>query len=138
MIDDLRDLAHGIHPTVLSQFGLEQAIRSMAGRYTIPIDVDLPDARFAEAAELTAYFVIAESVANAIKHARARLISVHGEKSGGSLRVTITDDGRGGARADAGTGIRGIFDRVHGIGGEAELDSPPGGGTTIKAVIPCA
>lgn len=138
VIDDLRDLAHGIHPTVLSQFGLEQAIRSMAGRYTIPIDVDLPNARFGEAAELTAYYVIAESVVNAIKHARASRISVHGAKSGGSLRVTVTDNGQGGACADAGTGIRGIFDRVHGIGGEAELDSPSGRGTTIKAVIPCA
>jgi signal transduction histidine kinase len=138
VIGDLRDLAHGIHPTVLSQFGLDQAIRSMARRYTIPIDVDLPDARFGEAAELIAYYVIAESVTNAIKHARARRISVHGKKSGGSLWVTVTDDGQGGARADAGTGIRGIFDRVHGIGGTAELDSPPGRGTTVKVVIPCA
>ncbi len=138
VIDELRDLAHGVHPGVLSQVGLAEAVRTMAGRYTVAIDVDLPSGRFGEDCELTAYYVIAESITNAIKHARAGRITVHGEKCDGWLRVTISDDGQGGASADAGIGIRGILDRVHGIGGDAELHSPPGQGTQIRAGIPCA
>jgi signal transduction histidine kinase len=138
VIEELRDLAHGLHPGALSQVGLEQAVRTMAGRYTIPIDVDLPPDRFEDDAELTAYYVIAESITNAIRHGRARRIAVSGQKSGGWLRITVGDDGQGGASADAGTGIRGIFDRVRGIGGEAALHSPPGHGTEIRVEIPCA
>jgi signal transduction histidine kinase len=137
VIDELRDLAHGVHPGVLSQVGLAEAVRTMAGRYTVAIDVDLPPGRFGEDCELTAYYVIAESITNAIKHARASRIAIHGEKCDGRLRVTISDDGQGGASADAGIGIRGILDRVHGIGGDAELHSPPGQGTQIRAGIPC-
>jgi signal transduction histidine kinase len=138
VIDELRDLAHGVHPGVLSQVGLAEAVRTMAGRYTVAIDVDLPPGRFGEDCELTAYYVIAESITNAIKHARAGLIAVHGERHGDWLLVSVGDDGRGGASADAGMGISGIFDRVRGIGGEAELTSPPGRGTTIRVRIPCA
>jgi signal transduction histidine kinase len=138
VIDELRDLAHGIHPAVLSQVGLEPAIRSLAERYTIPIDVELPATRFGESAELTAYFVIAECVTNAIKHARASRIRIHGEKTGGLLKITVSDNGQGGANAAAGSGLRGLIDRARGIGGDAEIESPPGGGTRIRAVIPCA
>lgn len=138
VIEELRDLAHGVHPGALSQVGLEQAVTTMAGRYTIPIDVDLPSGRFEDDAELTAYYVIAESITNAIRHARARRIRVHGEKSDGWMRVTVTDDGQGGASADVGSGIGGIFNRVRGIGGDAELRSPPGHGTEIRVEIPCA
>ena len=138
VLDELRDLAHGIHPTALSQIGLEQAVRSMAERYTTPIDVNLPPDRFGDAAELTAYYLIAESVTNAVKHAQATRITIRGEKSGGYLQVTVVDDGRGGASAAAGTGIRGLIDRVRGIGGELELESPAGLGTQIRAYLPCA
>jgi signal transduction histidine kinase len=138
VIDELRDLAHGVHPGVLSQVGLAEAVRTMAGRYTVAIDVDLPPGRFGEDCELTAYYVIAESITNAIKHARASLIAVQGDRSGDWLLVSVGDDGRGGASAPAGMGISGIFDRVQGIGGEAELHSPPGRGTTIRVRIPCA
>jgi signal transduction histidine kinase len=138
VVDELRDLANGIHPAVLSQVGLDQAIKSMAERYTVPIDVAIPPGRFPDTAELTAYFVIAESVTNSVKHARAHRIGVRGDWSGGWLRVEITDDGQGGACADAGTGIRGLIDRVRGIGGDLALDSPPGHGTRIEARIPCA
>ena len=138
VIEELRDLAHGVHPGVLSQVGLAEAVRTMAGRYTVAIDVDLPPGHFGEDSELTAYYVIAESITNAIKHARAGRIAVQGAKSGGWLRITVSDDGQGGASAEAGTGIRGILDRVHGIGGNAELYSPPGQGTEIRVRIPCA
>jgi signal transduction histidine kinase len=138
VIEELRDLAHGVHPGVLSQVGLAEAVRTMAGRYTVAIDVDLPPGRFGEDCELTAYYVIAESITNAIKHARARRIAVQGEQCGRWLQITVSDDGRGGASADAGLGIRGILDRVHGIGGDAELRSPPGAGTRVRVRIPCA
>jgi signal transduction histidine kinase len=137
VIAELRDLAHGVHPGVLSQVGLAEAVRTMAGRYTVEIDVDLPAGRFGDDTELTAYYLIAESITNAIKHAGAAQITVRGEKSGGWLRITVSDDGKGGATAEAGTGIRGIIDRVRGIGGEAELYSPPGEGTEIRARMPC-
>ena len=138
VLDELRDLAHGIHPAALSQVGLDQAIRSMAQRYTIPIDVSLPACEFGDAAELTAYYLIAECITNAIKHARARRITVRGEKAGGTLHITVADDGQGGASVAAGTGLRGVIDRVRGIDGDLELDSPAGHGTQIRAHIPCA
>jgi signal transduction histidine kinase len=137
VIEELRDLAHGIHPAALGQVGLEQAIRSMAERYPIPIQVSLPPGRFGEAAELTGYYIIAESVTNAIKHGQASRITIQGEKSGGWLRITVSDDGQGGASPAAGTGIRGIIDRARAIGGDAELDSVPGRGTRITARVPC-
>ncbi len=138
VIEGLRDLAHGIHPGVLHQVGLEQAIRSMAEQYPFPIDVRLPAGRFSEGAELTAYYVIAEAVSNAVKHARARRITITGKAAGGWLSIAVTDDGQGGARADGGTGISGIIDRVRAIDGEASVDSAPGHGTRIWARIPCA
>jgi signal transduction histidine kinase len=138
VLDELRDLANGIHPAVLSQVGLDQAIASMAERYAIPIQVDLPPGRFGDEAEVTAYFLIAESITNAIKHAACRRITVRGERSGGFLVVTVADDGQGGAAPAAGLGLRGVLDRVGGVGGEMDIDSPAGRGTTIRARIPCA
>jgi signal transduction histidine kinase len=138
VVDELRDLANGIHPAVLSQVGLDQAIKSMAERHNVPIDVAIPPGRFPDTAELTAYFVIAESVTNSVKHARARRIGVRGDHGGGWLRIEITDDGQGGACPDAGAGIRGLIDRVRGVGGDLVLDSPAGAGTRIEARIPCA
>jgi signal transduction histidine kinase len=96
ILDELRDLAHGIHPAVLSQVGLAQAVQSLADRYTTPVEVDLPAGRFPESAELTAYFVIAESITNAIKHAAASEIAVTGMLADGLLRIEIADDGKGG------------------------------------------
>ena len=138
VLDELRDLAHGIHPAVLSQVGLDQAIASMAERYAIPIRVDLPAGRFGEEAEITAYFLIAESVSNAIKHANCRAITISGARADGYLVVSVADDGAGGACLAAGLGLRGVLDRVRGVGGEVDIDSPAGRGTRIEARIPCA
>ena len=138
ILSELRDLAHGIHPAVLSQVGLAQAVQSLADRHTTPVQVDLPAGRFPESAELTAYFVIAESITNAIKHANASEITVTGTLADDSLRIEIADDGDGGARVSAGTGIRGLIDRVRGVGGDLLLESPAGHGTRIKVRIPCA
>jgi len=138
ILSELRDLAHGIHPAVLSQVGLAQAVQSLADRHTTPVQVDLPAGRFPESAELTTYFVIAESITNAIKHANASEITVTGTLADDSLRIEIADDGDGGARVSAGTGIRGLIDRVRGVGGDLLLESPAGHGTRIKVRIPCA
>ena len=138
ILSELRDLAHGIHPAVLSQVGLAQAVQSLADRHTTPVQVDLPAGRFPESAELTAYFVIAESITNAIKHANASEITVTGTLADDSLQIEIADDGDGGARVSAGTGIRGLIDRAYGVGGDLLLESPAGHGTRIKVRIPCA
>jgi signal transduction histidine kinase len=138
VLSELRDLAHGIHPAVLSQVRLAQAVQSLADRYTTPVQVDLPAGHLPESAELTAYFVIAESISNAIKHADANEITVNGTLADGSLRIQIADDGKGGASESAGTGIRGIIDRVRGMGGDLIVESPAGHGTRIKVRIPCA
>jgi signal transduction histidine kinase len=138
VLDELRDLAHGIHPTVLTQVGLAQAVQSLADRYTTPVLVDLPPGRFAESVELTAYFVIAESITNSIKHAEAAEITVTGAPADGSLQIVIADDGKGGANVAAGTGIRGVIDRVRGVGGDLVLHSPAGQGTRVEMRIPCA
>ena len=138
VLDELRDLARGIHPAVLSQVGLAQAVQSLADRYTTPVEVDLPAGRFPESAELTAYFVIAESITNAIKHAAADEITVRGMLEDGFLRIVIADDGKGGASVSAGTGIRGVIDRVRGVGGDLIMESSVGCGTRIKVKIPCA
>lgn len=138
VLDELRDLAHGIHPAVLSQVGLAQAVQSLADRYTTPVQVSLPAGRFPDFAELTAYFVIAESITNAIKHANASEITVTGVLADGSLRLEVADDGKGGASESAGTGICGAIDRVRGVGGDLILNSPVGRGTVVKVVIPCA
>jgi len=137
IIDELRGLAHGIHPAVLSQVGLAQAVQSLADRYTMPVQVNLPSGRLPESAELTAYFVIAESITNAIKHGDASEITVTGALTDGSLRIEIADDGKGGASINAGTGIRGLIDRVRGVGGDLILESPVGHGTRIEVKIPC-
>jgi signal transduction histidine kinase len=138
VLGELRELAHGIHPAALSQFGLDQAIKDIAERHSVPIDVDLPPGRFTDAAEITAYYVIAEAITNAIKHARAKRITVTGRDASGALEIIVTDDGRGGASIAAGTGIRGILDRVRAVGGDVDLHSPAGHGTQIRAQIPCA
>jgi signal transduction histidine kinase len=138
VLSELRDLAHGIHPAVLSQVGLAQAVQSLADRYTTPVQVDLPAGRLPESAELTAYFVIAESITNAIKHADADEIAVTGTLADDSLRIEIADDGKGGASVSAGTGIRGLIDRVRGVGGDLIVESPAGLGTRIEVRIPCA
>lgn len=118
--------------------GLAQAVQSLADRYTTPVQVDLPGGKLGESAELTAYFVIAESITNAIKHADASEITVTGVLADGSLRIEIADDGKGAASASAGTGIRGAIDRVRGMGGELVLESPAGRGTRVKVRLPCA
>jgi signal transduction histidine kinase len=135
-LDELRDLAHGIHPAVLTDLGLRAALTEMAIRSRLPIVVgELPPERLDERAETTAYYVFAEAVTNAQKHSHASSVHLSGVVRGGTLRIEITDDGVGGA-SPSGTGIVGLRDRVEGVGGRFALESPPGRGTLVTARIP--
>ncbi|MFZ1996981.1 MAG: histidine kinase [Solirubrobacteraceae bacterium] len=135
-IEDLRDLAHGIQPRMLAQFGLARAIESFVERWSIPVDTrDLPATRFDSSVETTAYFVLAEALTNAHKHARASSIRIRARAHARSLWIEVLDDGVGGV-VETGFGVQGLRDRVEATGGSLEIDSPPGAGTRIIADIP--
>jgi signal transduction histidine kinase len=135
---ELRELARGIHPTVLSNRGLVGALEALAHRAPLPVEVgELPAQRFPEQVELAAYFVVSEALANVAKHASATQASVTMIKTGGRLVVEISDDGVGGADIGRGTGLRGLTDRLAAIEGRLDVDSKPGRGTTVRASIPC-
>jgi PAS domain S-box-containing protein len=138
-IAELRELARGIHPAVLTEGGLDPALRGLATRSRIPAEiVAVPAARYPAAAEAAAYFVVAEGMTNAARHAEgASGVWVNVGEMDGGLRVEVRDDGPGGAAPDGG-GLRGLDDRVAALGGRLEVHSPPGVGTTLLAVIPCA
>ena len=136
-VDELRELAHGIHPAVLSDLGLGRAMRSAATRSSVPIElVEIPVERASDAAEATAYHVFAEAVANAQKHARATSIRVRAGVRSRTLHIEIVDDGAGGAAE--GPGIVGLRDRVETAGGRFEIESIAGRGTRVAARIPAA
>ncbi len=135
--DELRELARGIHPSVVTDHGLADALRGMAAASVLPIRLsDLPARRADAAAEVTAYYVIAEAVTNARKHAHAGTVDVWVAISDDVLRVEIADDGIGGAGEHDGSGIQGLRDRVEAIGGTFRIASPPGRGTLIMAELP--
>jgi signal transduction histidine kinase len=136
---ELRELARGIHPAILTEAGLGAAIDSLAGRCPIPVDVtSRPDRRLAPAVEATAYFVVSEALTNVAKYAAASRATVSVTSDGSSLRIVIADDGIGGADPNAGSGLRGLEDRVAAIGGDLLVDSPVGRGTRVVAEIPLA
>jgi signal transduction histidine kinase len=138
-IDELRELAYGIHPSALGQLGLAEVLRGLAMRSAIPIRLlELPERRLDETVEATAYFIVAEAVNNARKYAGADVISVWVGETRGKLHAIVEDDGAGGAVARPGSGLEGLHDRVEAVGGELEVISPPGRGTRIVASIPAA
>jgi len=138
-IDELRELAHGIHPAVLVDFGLVEAIRSLARRSSIPVSlVELPPDRLDSATETVAYYVVAEAIANAQKHSEASLIEVRAVVSRGTLWLAIADDGVGGAVEWPGSGLEGLRDRAEASGGTMELVSDPGAGTRVHVQIPAS
>jgi signal transduction histidine kinase len=137
-IDELRDLAHGIHPAVLTDLGLATAVRGAALRSAVPIRlVHLPAQRVDEAAETTAYYVFAEAVANAQKHSGASSIEVSIDALGGALHVEVADNGGGGA-LERGSGLQGLRDRVETLGGSFRVTSVRGHGTMVTAWIPAS
>jgi signal transduction histidine kinase len=136
-LHELRDLARGIHPTILTEQGLGAAVRSLADRAPIPVEVDAGDERYPAAIETAAYFVVAEALNNIAKHAAARSAAVTIDRRNGRLRVEVSDDGRGGAVATAGGGLQGLADRVAAAGASLTLASEPGAGTTLHVELPC-
>jgi signal transduction histidine kinase len=138
-IDELRELAHGIHPSALTDRGLADALRTIAMRSTMPIQLlEMPSSRLNSTVEATAYFVISEAIANTRKYAGATAVRVRVSLSRGTLHVEVADDGRGGAVARPGSGLEGLHDRVEAVGGTLEIASPAGDGTRIVATIPAA
>jgi len=137
-VEELRELAHGIHPGVLVQGGLAAALESLAGRSPIPVSVDATHERFAPDVEGTAYFVASEALANVAKHAGASKAAIRATHAGALLVVEISDDGVGGAAAQNGSGLRGLADRVEALGGRLRVESPAGAGTRVIGEIPCA
>jgi signal transduction histidine kinase len=135
---ELRDLARGIHPSVLTDRGLDAAVSALAERCPVPVDVDVAlDRRPPPAAETAAYYVIAEALTNVGKHAGGTRASVRASYDDGKLVVEVADDGRGGARRAAGSGLEGLAQRVDALDGTLTVDSPAGVGTTIRAELPC-
>ena len=133
--DELRAFARGVYPPALTTGGLAAAIAELAAAGTLPVTVTIEGGRLPVDVEATAYFVCAEALANASKHARAGRVTITGTSDGDALRLAIADDGVGGADP-AGSGLRGLRDRVAALGGTLDVDSPAGGGTTVRAVIP--
>jgi signal transduction histidine kinase len=138
-LDELRDVARGIHPAVLSGHGLPVAVESLAARAPLParLDVDV-DGRLPERVEVAAYYVVSESLANIAKHAQATQAKVAVAKEEDFLVVEVIDDGVGGADTERGSGLRGLADRVEALGGRLLVWTPQGGGTRVRAEIPCA
>jgi signal transduction histidine kinase len=132
---ELRELAHGILPAVLTQGGLGAAVEAVAARTPVPVEVDVSEDRLPAPVEATAYFVVAEALTNVAKHARAERAAVMAHVEDGVLRLQVRDDGVGGARSD-GTGLVGLADRLAALGGRLRVESPADGGTLVTADIP--
>ena len=136
-LGELRELARGIHPAVLSDRGLDAALEALASRAPIPVDLDVRvGERPPEPAELAAYFVVAEAFTNVAKYAQASRATVRAAREDGRLVVEVSDDGVGGADPSNGSGLRGLADRVSALDGVLELRSAHGGGTLLRADIP--
>jgi signal transduction histidine kinase len=138
-LTELRDLVRGIHPPVLADRGLADAVRALALEtpLNIKLDIDLP-ARLAEPVESAAYFAVAEVLANVVKHAQARTVDIHMRHDGDALRIAVTDDGIGGADPEMGSGLRGVERRLGTFDGILAVNSPPGGPTIVVIEVPCA
>ena len=135
---ELRELARGIHPAVLTDRGLEAALNGLAGRSPVPVElVQTPDERLPSSVESAVYFVVAEALTNVARYAEARAVRVTVVRSNGHVDVLVSDDGVGGADPANGSGLRGLSDRVAALDGCLELTSANGDGTTVRATIPC-
>jgi signal transduction histidine kinase len=136
---ELRELARGIHPAVLTERGLAPAVEALAGRAPVPVEVvGGPVERLSPTVEVTAYFTVSEALTNVAKYARASHVTVRLGREDGALVVEVRDDGVGGARAGVGSGLSGLADRVGACDGTLSIDSPPGQGTVVRAVLPVA
>jgi signal transduction histidine kinase len=137
-VEELRELARGVHPAILTEDGLAAALESLVSRIPFPVDLEAAEGRLPAQVEATAYFVACEALANVVKHAQASTATVRAVRRNGLLLVEIEDDGIGGAAAENGSGLRGLADRVEALGGRLRVESPTEGGTRIVGEIPCA
>ena len=135
-LEQLRELARGIHPALLTERGLKAALAALASRAPFPVGIDVPVERFAQPVEVAVYYLVSEALTNAAKYAHPTAVTVTVRHAGEHLEAEISDDGRGGADPKSGSGLRGLGDRVEALGGRLRIDSPPGRGTRIVAELP--
>jgi len=136
VFEELREISQGLHPAILSEAGLAPALRALARRSVVPVELDVHvDGRLPERIEITAYYTVAEALANAAKHAQASLVRVQMHPAGGVLRIVVADDGIGGADP-RGSGLTGLSDRLATLNGRLRLQSPPREGTTLVVELP--
>ncbi len=139
VLDELRELSRGIHPAILSEGGLVPALRALGRRSAVPMKLDLHvEEGLEERIEVAAYYVISEALANTVKHAQASEAHIDVQSRNGMLDVTIRDDGVGGADPARGSGLIGLIDRVEALGGTLTVESPRGGGTSLRVSLPTA
>jgi signal transduction histidine kinase len=137
VIEELREMARGIHPAILSESGLGPALRTLARRSSVPVDLELTiEGRFPQPVEVAAYYVVSETITNTAKHAHASQVRVAVTQQDGILELAVRDDGVGGAATRPGSGLVGLRDRVEAIGGAVEVSSPPNAGTTVLVRLP--
>jgi signal transduction histidine kinase len=137
VLDELREIARGIHPAVLAEGGLRPALNTLARRSAVPVRMEVTvGRRLPEPIELAAYYVVSEALTNAAKHASANVVDVEVATDDQLLRVEVRDDGCGGADRTGGSGLLGLTDRVEALGGRLSLHSPPGAGTTVQVALP--
>jgi PAS domain S-box-containing protein len=135
-VRELRELAQGIHPSALTERGLAAALRIVAARAPLDVELDVTDTPLETNVAVAAYYIVSEALNNVAKYAGASRAAVRVRDSGDRLVVVVEDDGRGGADLDGGTGLRGLVDRVSALDGRIDVDSPPGGGTRLRAELP--
>jgi signal transduction histidine kinase len=136
-LDELREISRGIHPAILAEGGLRPALRTLARRSTVPVELNGEiDHRLPEPVEVAAYYIVSEALTNATKHANASRVDIEASTQDGSLRLSIRDDGIGGADPARGSGLVGLADRVEALGGSIRVGSRPGDGTHITVELP--
>jgi PAS domain S-box-containing protein len=135
-LEELRELARGLHPAILSEHGLSYALEALASRLPVPLEIEAPRERLPAPVEATAYYILSEALTNVVKHAEAGRARVSVRREGGLLRCEVSDDGCGGADPSRGTGILGLRDRAEAAGGTLSVRSPAGQGTVVVAMLP--
>jgi signal transduction histidine kinase len=136
-LEELLEIARGIHPAILADGGLRPALKTLARRSAVPVFLDVSvDGRLPDPVEIAAYYAVSEALTNTAKHAHASAIDVQVETGDGALHIHLRDDGRGGADFGRGSGLAGLKDRIEALGGRLSLHSPPGAGTTVHITLP--
>jgi signal transduction histidine kinase len=137
VLDELREISRGIHPAILSQGGLEPALKALARRSAVPVKLVVrTDRSLPERVEVAGYYLVSEALTNAVKHSQSSEVHVNVEQTNELLRLSIRDDGIGGADPERGSGLTGLRDRVDALGGAIHITSPPGNGTSLLVTFP--